>query len=220
MNRPLNFLYEAPEDNSAAAGETPQETPETPAWSGPSQEEWNETREAIKQVTGLVPTVTQMNEVFQQLQREPEVTQDDDDFDIAEYIQDQIQRGLAPIMPIVTTAAQKSGQERLQELFGTHEKTLGKFDHKLAERAAQSFFNETGDPVKSVEEGAKYAAEYRKQERESAVKEYKESLKRPGPQDLPVQGGGDRSIPKAKSYDEVIDRWAPDRDKISEQTEV
>lgn len=179
--------------------------PETPAWSGPSQEEWEQTREAIQQVTGIVPTVQQMSQIFQQMQQGEE---QEEDLDIGEYVERIIEGRLAPVMSVVQNAAQRSGQDKMKELLSGYEKDLGKFDHDLAERAAHSFFAESGDPVKSVEAGAKLAAEYRKREREDAVKEYKDSLKRPGPADLPVDGSGDRTIKPAKSYDEVVERWS------------
>lgn len=202
--------YEAPEDRGAAPPE-PEATPpaETEAteqpWT-PSQDEFAQLQSRVEQLTGIAPTVQQMAQYLQSLQ-EPE--DDPEDFDIGRFVQEQVQQAIAPMLPIVTSAAQKSGQERMNELLAAEEKTLGKFDHKLAERVANSFFNETGDPVQAVKEGAKFAAEYRKQEREAALKEYKDSLKRgPHGADPPVEGGGDRKIPAAKTYDEVVERWA------------
>lgn len=183
-----------------------QQQQEAPAYSGPSQEEWTAAQETIKQLTGIVPTVQQIASYIEQANQGQG---GDDELDLDEYIEQEIQKRMAPIMPIVNTAAQRSGEERMKAIFAEQEAELKtKFDHKLAERAAHSFFQEHGDPQKAVIDGAKYAAEVRRMERDEAVKEYKESLKRPGPSDPPVDAGGNRSIPVAKTYDEVIERYA------------
>lgn len=202
------FAYEAPEDRGAGTppADDPTPTPDPPVYSGPSQEEWMATQEQIKQLTGIVPTVQQMAQIFEQANREDP---DPADFDIDDYIQQQVEARLAPIMPVVTTAAQRSGEERMKNIFAEQKKEIGDFDEKLAERAAHSFFSELGDAQAAVIEGAKYAAEIRKAERAAGQDEYKASLKRgPHNQDPDVAGGGDRSVPPAKSYDEVVERWA------------
>ena len=207
----FHINYEAPNDGGAAGGDGGGDGggEGTPAYAGPSQEEFESIRSTVEELKGLGASVQQIQQFIQQQQAPPDDDLDDDDnFDLGRYIQEQIQTSLQPIMPVVTTAAQKAGQERLAGLFKEHESKLGKFDHELAERAAQSYFNETGDPVAAVEQGAKYAAEYEKRVREAAVEEYKKSLKRPGPADIPVEGGGERSPKPAKSYDEVVERWA------------
>lgn len=214
LNKHFNplFLYEAPEDLGGSGFDDDTSSTENleneGGWTGPTQEEWEQTREAIQQVTGIVPTVQQMSQVFQQLQQGQQGDDDEGDLDIGEYVERIIEGRLAPIMPIVQSSAQRSGQERMKELLSEHEKTLGKFDHELAERVAHSYFAETGDPVKAVEAGAKLAAEIRKRERDEGVNEYKASLKRPVHGDPGVDGSGERAPLKAKTYDEVIEAYA------------
>lgn len=209
------FNYEAPEDRGAGGAAPGEESvspaPETPQFQV-SQEEWTQAQEQIKQLTGIVPTVKQMAQYFEAA-NEPE--DDPEDFDIDRYIQSQIDSRLAPIMPVVSNAAQRSGEERMKTIFAELKKGkdgqpgIGDFDEKLAERAAHGFFVETGDPVKAVEEGARYAAEVRKSERDAGREEYKASFRRgPHDQDPDVTGGGNKSIPAAKTYDEVIERYA------------
>ena len=184
----------------------PEQQPEQATQFSVSQEDWEAAQQQIQQLTGIVPTVQQIASYFEQANQQPE--DDEDDIDIATYVQRQIQESLAPILPVVNTAAQKSGEETMRKIFSEQKKTIGDFDEELAERAAHSFFQQTGDPRKAVEEGAKYAADYRKRERAAGRDEYKASLQRgPHNQDPAVEGGGDRQIPKAKSYDEVIERY-------------
>ncbi len=171
----------------------PASTPEPQGWGGPSEDEWKATQAVIRQVA----------QAMQPPESEPA------DLDVDDYIRQAVESQVGPMRPMVEAAARQQGERQLNELLDRHEKSLGKFDRGLAERAAQSFLAEIGDPQKAVEEGAKYAVSYRKQEREAAVKEYQESLKR-GPHDIDpgVSGAAERSSPPAKSYDEVIERWA------------
>lgn len=197
------------EESTGGEQEQQQETQEAPpSYSGPSQEEWQAAQEAIEQMTGVSMTVAQIAEYLSQQQggyEEP----DTNDFDIDQYVDYVVNQRLAPIMPVVNTAAQRSGEERMKKIFAEEKKTVGEFDETLAERAAHYFFAQTGDPAGSVKQAAQYAAEQRKAEREAAVAEYKASLKRgPHDQDPSVEGGGNKSIPAAKTYDEVIERYA------------
>ncbi len=201
LNQEVNDSTGAEDTAAPAEGQTTEQ-----AWA-PSQEEFTALQEQMRSVTGIVPTVQQMAQFLQQAQAEHE-GEEYEDLDVEQIIQARINQAMAPIMPIVQQSAQKSGQEQMNKLFKEQEDKLGKFDHELAERAAHSYFQETGNPVKAVEMGAKYAADYAKKLKDEAVEEYKKSLRRPGPADPGVDGSGDRAVLKAKNYDEVIERWA------------
>lgn len=176
-----------------------------PAWS-PSQDEFKAIQEQIKGLAGFVPTLQQVQAIMAE-QNAP----DPDDLDIDSYIEMRLQERIAPLLPIVNSAAQRNGQERMTEIF-TDLKTKEKldFDDKIAERFSHAFFSEHGDPVKAVEDGARAAAEFRANERKAGEDGYKASLKRgpAGGSDLPVSGSGNHTVPAAKSYDEVIERYA------------
>ena len=205
----LRFRAEEPAggEPETPTPETPA-APETPAYTGPTQEEWQAAQEAIEQMTGTAATVKQIAEFLSQPQGGGEEN-DLSDLDIDAYVEHVVNQRLAPIMPVVNTAAQRAGEERMKSIFAEEKKTVGDFDETLAERAAHYFFAQTGDPAGSVKEAAKYAAELRKAERAAAVADYKKSLQRgPHDQDPGVEGGGNKSIPAAKTYDEVIERYA------------
>jgi len=120
---------------------------------------------------------------------------------------------MASVTPYVKNAAQDQGQRQMQELLSTHESELKKdypagFDHKLAERAAFAFFDETGDAELSVKEAAKYAAEVRRQERDAAVEEYRKRNSRGAAfGDLDASESGVKAAPQLKTFDEVLDKW-------------
>jgi hypothetical protein len=171
-------------------------------WGGPSQEEWQQTQQMIQQ----------MAQYFQpEEEEEPDFgSYDDPMLAMQAYVDSRFQQ----VAPYVQGAARQQGEQKLNELFEQHEKQYGKFDRQLAEYAATALVQQTGDPVKAVEEGVKYAAQVAERERKAAVEEYKKKIGgvRRDFDDLPVEGGGDGAVPKAKSYDEVIERWASQMD--------
>jgi hypothetical protein len=194
-----------------------QQQEETPTvnWTGPSQEEWQATQEAIKQFAGVVPTIGQMAETLRRAATPP-VEENDDDFDLGSYIEQEINRRVGPYLPAVTSAAEQQGKERMHKMFdGFKSEWKEDFDYDLAEKVANQLYSQTGDATKAVEEGAKYALDYRKRERAAGEESYKERLRKAGllREEPSVSGQGDRSVPAPKTYDEVIER------KLAEQTD-
>jgi hypothetical protein len=194
-----------------------QQQEETPTvnWTGPSQEEWQATQEAIKQFAGVVPTIGQMAETLRRAATPP-VEENDDDFDLGSYIEQEINRRVGPYLPAVTSAAEQQGKERMHKMFdGFKSEWKEDFDYDLAEKVANQLYSQTGDATKAVEEGAKYALDYRKRERAAGEESYKERLRKAGllREEPSVSGQGDRSVPAPKTYDEVIERT------LAEQTD-
>ena len=122
------------------------------------------------------------------------------------------QGALAPYQPMLQAAMEQQGQQVFNQLMDQHEQTLGPVPRDLAQTFAESsavMREAKGDPVKAVEIGARKAAEYVKSQRDAAIAEYKKSLKGPGQSSEPgVAGGAEKALPPAKSYDEVIMRYA------------
>lgn len=196
-------------------GANPEETPEVPyesggaeettGWSGPSEEEW-------KTVVGGLHYLT--NQASQpQEEVEPEFDPKDlEGMDAAEIVEHYVSSRLSELEPYVATAAREAGERRMNEIFDQVEPETGKFDRKIAGKLAESLYGEVGDPVEAVRVAARMIAGRSKADRDEALKEYKDSLKRSTFQDPGVSGAGERSQLPAKSYDEVIARWSGQED--------
>jgi hypothetical protein len=124
--------------------------------------------------------------------------------EVREYVDSRF----GTLAPHVERQVADQGRKVMLDAFAELKKdeSIGDFDDNLAERVANSFFAETGDPELSVQEAAKYAAKIRKQEREEGQSELKKNLR--GYHDEPEGAGAASSRPRHKSYDEVIDAWS------------
>jgi hypothetical protein len=145
----------------------------------------------------------------------PQLSEEDyESMDAGELVQHYVDGRLGEIQPYIESAAREAGEKRMNELFDAFEKEpeIGSFDRKYAARLAESLFNETGDPVEACRQAAYMTANFSKAERKAALEEYKAAAKRTPFNDPSVSSGGERSAPPAKSYDEVIDRWAGQED--------
>ncbi len=176
--------------------ETPSQAPAPSGWGGPSQEEWHAQQEAIARMASYFNEDEPQEEEY-------------DPSDVAQFISREVENRMRSD-PVYQVSVNERGEKVLNELHDRFEKEIGKpFDRKLAERAAQSFVTEESDPQRAVLRGVEYAIEVRERERTQAVEEYKASLKR-GPHDREpgVSGAGNSTSPPAKTFDEVVDRWA------------
>lgn len=201
-------------DNEGGAGggsATPQE------WTGPSRDEWTTLQEQNRR---LAESLEGLTTAFGTVEPERgggfDVSQIDmtDPYQAAWLMDQIVQERLQGVTPYVRNAAQDQGQRQMQELLATHETELkkdfpGGFDHKLAERAAFAFFDETGDAEGSVAQAARYAAEVRKQERDAAINEYQTKNRKGGAFfDPDASSSGVRAPEPLKSYDDVLEKWA------------
>lgn len=188
-------------------------------WTGPSREDWESLQENNRKLQDSLEGLTN---VFAEppSQKGPQEPFDISQIDMtdpyqAAWLMDQIvQERMGGIAPYVKNAAQDQGQRQMGELLKQHETSLKKdfpdgFDPKLAERAAFAFFDETGDAEGSVGMAARYAAEVRKEERNAAIEGYRKANSRSTLFDFEAGGNdGIRAPETAKSYDEVLDKWA------------
>lgn len=202
----MNPEGEAPDTTEQQEDVTPEATENTTdTWSGPAREEWDT-------VVGGLHYLIQQSQKAEQEQPEEEV--DYENMDAADLVQHYVDSRLSQLEPYVATAAKQAGEQRMNELFDQFEgdPEIGKFDRKLASKVAESLYTEGGDPVAAVKEAAKMVSGLSKRERQAALDEYKESLKRDQFSDPRVTGGGERTPLPAKSYDEVIARWSGQED--------
>lgn len=184
------------------APESTPTTPAQPAWSGPSQEEWQTIVRANQYL------VQKMQEF--EYQPEEEEQPDYENMDMAELLQRYVDGRMGEISPYVQQAAQQAGEKRMNELFDAAEKDerIGKFDRELASQLADAMYKPGMDPVQTVFAAAHRVSQFSKSEREAAINEYKSSMKKSPFDDLPVGGGGSKKLPAPKSYDEVVSRWS------------
>lgn len=177
-----------------------------------SRDDWGTLVGAVREMYGRQSAPPQ-----QYPQEQEEYEEEDADLGemIARYVQDQI----SPLRQTAARQMEREGREQLESLFSEAEKhpEIGKFDHKLAEKASHAFFIETGVDPNSPEagqaarwaaiEGAKYAAQMQKQFGAAAVEEYKKSIAKQPFSDGPAGVGGVRSESPDKTMDDVADRW-------------
>jgi hypothetical protein len=192
-----NQENQQPPENQNQDNQAPPQDNQAPAWSGPSQDEWEQYKQAMRAIAG------RMQAPPQQEQEEAE------EVDLDVYINQEIERRMAQYRPSIEATVKEQGEKRLAELHDRFEKGFKKpFDRKLAGRLANSFFAELGDPEEAVKQGVVMAIEIREQERTAGKEDYVKSLQK-GPMDWePGPGsGGDRVTKKPTSYEEVFEKW-------------
>ena len=195
---------ETPEVTEQAAAPAQEATP-APSFD-PSQ---YATKEDFQQLSQGINYLTQMF----QAPEEQEYEEDGGELDLESYMDQYFQRKMGPFQEAANLTIKERGNKIMNDLFDAAQKEYGDFDRKLAERTATSFLSEMGGRPEQAEEAtkmaAKYAAEVRKAEREAGESSYRERLQR-GPIDPEpaVSGAGNTTRSKAKSYDDVINRWA------------
>jgi hypothetical protein len=144
----------------------------------------------------------------------PQEEEDEEDLDLGTMIQRYVDSRLEND-PVRLKQQEEEGKKTLNQLFEQARKDpeIGDFDDDLATRAAHAFFtNEAqGNPQYSqwaAIEGARYAANYRKQERQAGIKEYTEGLSKDTFSDGPAGVGGIRAGKPFASMDEAIEAWS------------
>lgn len=189
----------APDTQDTGTGETQE------------QQEWRLSQEDFGTLVGAV------RHLYEQGQQQQQQAPVDDDFDpedadIPELMERLVDSRFQEITPLLEAQMNEQGEKMMNRLFDSAEKELGKFDRKLAERAAHSFFAEYGYDQRYAQhaavEGARYAATQEKTIKKAAIKEYKDSLKKQPFSDPDISGGGERSAKPFKTMDEVISHWS------------
>lgn len=159
-----------------------------------SEKEWRETQDAVQRIA------TYLQPQQEEYQPDPENPMEQ----MAYYVDQR----LAQIDPYVRSAAKNAGEANMNKMFDDIAKSESlDFDRELASRLSESYFNNTGDPVASVQEGARMAAQIRANERDQGIKTYQSKLKK-SPSDLPAESAGERLAPDANTYDEVVAKWS------------
>lgn len=179
-------------------------------WSGPSQEDWQQLVQTNRLLQGKLQELEQS---FQPPEDEgmefPDEIDLSDPYMMAQLIDAVVSSRLEGITPYVKNAAQDQGRREMEEMFTKLESKYGSFDHALAERAAFYNYDQTKDPVLSVEEAARYAAQVRQSERDAREAEMKQKASRRGlgaSSDLATSGSATPGE-SLKTYDDVLEKW-------------
>jgi hypothetical protein len=207
---------EAPEEPEAVEPEASVETEETTETTTEEQP-WQLTKDQWEEYQNnqrvLAAATRELYERTGQTQVQPE-EEDEEDLDLGTMIQRYVDSRLQDD-PVRLQMMEKEGQEALRKVFEQARKDpeIGDFDDDLATRAAHAFFtNEARGDARYSEwaavEGAKYAANYRKQERQAGIKEYTDSLSKDTFSDGPAGVGGVRAPREFASMDEAIEAWS------------
>jgi hypothetical protein len=208
----------AEENNSNPDPVVPETPAVAPSYSGPTKEEFDALQNSIREMqTGF--------QAMQEFYSAPEETFNQDEIDLndprqlvelIDYVTEQKMRN---VTPYVRNAAKDQGERQLNSMLEESEVELKNefpdgFDKTLAKRAAFAIFDETGDAQEAVKQAARYAAETRATERAAAEESYRKKASRGRAfSDPGVDESGVEALPKAKTYDEVLERW-------SQQTEL
>lgn len=178
----------APEQATPEAAE-PEAAPEAPAeetWSGPSQEEWQETQEALQYFASLA----QPQSPFQQQQEEPETVEFDPLADDAgQQLRQVIQKELEPYREFVWAQQVREGNARAQDIIADEVAKNGDFLHAdtsaRIQRLATAYIGQTneqfvGDERRAAEAAyelaIKDAREWEAKVKEAAIEQYKNEL--------------------------------------------
>ncbi len=177
-------------------------------WGGPTEDEWRTTVGALQHLYERSVQSEQAEEA-----EEPDYS----DMDYGQLVKHYVDQRMGQVEPVIAEAAKEAGERRLNQLLDQFEADpqIGKLSpqsRKVAEYAAQGMLPQVGDPVEAVRQGALYAAQLTRSEREAAITEYKASLSRTPYDDPAVGGGAQRIAPGAKTYDEVINKWSGDEE--------
>jgi hypothetical protein len=205
---------EAPEEPEATEPEASVETESTETTT--EEQPWQLTKDQWEEYQNnqrvLAAATRELYERTGQVQ--PQEEEDEEDLDLGTMIQRYVDSRLEND-PVRLKQQEEEGKKTLNQLFEQARKDpeIGDFDDDLATRAAHAFFtNEAqGNPQYSqwaAIEGARYAANYRKQERQAGIKEYTEGLSKDTFSDGPAGVGGIRAPREFASMDEAIEAWS------------
>jgi hypothetical protein len=205
---------EAPEEPEATEPEASVETESTETTT--EEQPWQLTKDQWEEYQNnqrvLAAATRELYERTGQVQ--PQEEEDEEDLDLGTMIQRYVDSRLEND-PVRLKQQEEEGKKTLNQLFEQARKDpeIGDFDDDLATRAAHAFFtNEAqGNPQYSqwaAIEGARYAANYRKQERQAGIKEYTEGLSKDTFSDGPAGVGGIRAGKPFASMDEAIEAWS------------
>lgn len=206
-------------DPGADPGFTPEvsvePTPVTPAWTGPSQEEWQRTQDFL----GAAGPILQ--ELYEKAQPAPDPTveQPFDPFDPASvkaYIDQTAQARasemLAPYEPILGMVAQDRGETMAREAIESFREEVGDFDEDAALLVGSALMNPNTNPDVALRQAAEWARDFEAGIRADEREKYKAEIGQiaQAPNESPTGGLTTVPVPKvptgARRYHEVVER--------------
>lgn len=140
--------------------ETPApEAPAEPAWTGPSQDEWQATQEQLAQYAQMLQPPAQQQNPDQPPPLPEDVFSDTYQQDLAAYIDSRV----APFQQFQQQVQLAAAEERAMELLNQQASTVGEFDRGMAmARANQIMYQNGGTPESALAQAAKETREYEK----------------------------------------------------------
>lgn len=150
----------APVEPGGDAGGAP-EPPAEPAWTGPSQEQWEETQQALQYMASLVQPPVQ-----QQQQQEP-VQLDPLDDNFKEQLDRYLEDRFSPYSEYVQAQQVREGDARAQDILADIQSREGEFlitgSTEKARTLANTYIGQTNqqfpnDPVRAAEQALELAA--------------------------------------------------------------
>lgn len=150
------FEFETPEGGGdAPVGDVVTETPAEPAWTGPSQDEWQQTQEQLAQYAQMLQPPQQNPE--QQPLAAPDPFSESYQQDLEAYIDSRV----APFQQFQQQVQLAAAEERAMELLNQQASTVGEFDRGMAmARANQIMYQNGGTPESALAQAAKETREY------------------------------------------------------------
>lgn len=163
---------------------TPAATPPEPAsWQGPSQEEWQQTQQALQQLGGVAPFMQELQQILSEdpgAQQQPPGGELQIDPQVQQYLDAQVERmyqeRFGAFEPVLGQIAEREGEQiarsELDRLAGEH----GEFNRDLALVAAQQYVGSGMPPDQALVAAAEYARTMQKQIADEAIKAHQEAL--------------------------------------------
>lgn len=208
----------AAEPSEPAAAAEPAAEPA--AWTGPSQDEW-------QQLTG---SLQQLQQQFQPVEPEPEYFPVDPETGdqtltmegLQKFVQDQIRAGISQYEPVLNQTVAERGEQLITQTFENLAKPadqggagLGDFDRTLARELAEGYASSGVAPDEAIKRAAQRARDFAEAQRQAGIEQYKTTIQNisQAPREPGVNGAGipaEEHLPVGHPdrYKQVAENWA------------
>lgn len=160
---------------------------EAEAWAGPSQQEWQETQEALGQFAQLMeylqaepeaPAGPPEPSIFERAAAGEVDLADPETFQSAIRAEAErlMEERFGPYQPILEAQAQQQGEAMVHEALDAIAKDMGEFDRNHALIATQSLLANGVPPEQAFRQAAAITRQFEERTRAAAIEEYKKSL--------------------------------------------
>lgn len=199
----------------------PDVAPEVPAWSGPSQEEWQQTQSFLSQIAGVLPGIY---EGVNGLQPKPEESQapEYDPFDPASvdaYMNWKLEQRLSaafdehlgPFQGLLGMMASEKGEALARSELESIKGDIGDFDQDTAYLVASGIIERGGDPSDALRQAATFAHDFEERIRADEREKFQQQFQQLGQAPGEITGGAQtteaETIPTGPNrYQEAVER--------------